>query len=146
MPLPVDTKPKPKYELTTEQLERLQSEDEFLRGSTALAIVNDALDKAKITVPSDYVFKARDRNVIEKAAHATFHLLGGVPGMLLWAKHNPNAFYPLYMKMAPLEATIHSSNFTITTNVPDSPLDTTVIDVTGKVIDVTPDDEDAPDV
>jgi hypothetical protein len=141
---PTTTKP---FALSQEQLERLQSEDDFLRGTAALAIVSDAVKKAGIELPSDYIFKARDRNVIEKAAHATFHLLGGVPGMLLWAKHNPNQFYPLYLKMAPLETTIHASNFNIHTNVPDSPLDNVTIDATGQVVDAEVQDaDDAPDV
>lgn len=131
MPLPTVQK---SYDLTPDQLEKLESEDSFLRGTAALDILNTAVKETGVVIPREYVFKNRDRKLVETAAHAVFELMGGVPKFLLWGAHNPDKFYPLWMKLAPGEQTITGGgNVVVMTNVPSSPLDDVQLTTSGFV-------------
>lgn len=133
MPLPAL---KQEHALTEEQIAELESEDSFLRGTQALSIFNEAIKETGVVVPRDFVFKNHERGVVEKAMHATFGLLGGVPAMLLWASRNPTEFYRMYGKLSPSETVVSGGgNTVVITQIPDSPLDTITLHDNGKVVD-----------
>lgn len=125
--------------LTPQQIAELESEDQYLRGTAALEIVNDAIRKTGVYIPPHYVFKDRKNTTVNKAMHAAFELLGGVPGLIAWAASDPKhlgQFYTLYAKQAAPDLTINSGgNVVIQTAVPESALDTIEVDEQGRVID-----------
>lgn len=126
-----------KHQLTPKQLEDLQSEDNYLRGTAALAIVNDAIQSTGVVIPPKYVFKDRSNTSVNKALHSAFELLGGVPGLIAWAMSNDKnlgQFYALYAKQAAPDINLTSNgNITIQTAVPESPLDVIEVDAQGRV-------------
>lgn len=134
------------FALTEAQQEALQSEDSYLRGTAALAIVNEAVKASGVVIPNDYVFKQRDANIVATANHAVFELKGGVPAYLLWAIENPTDFYKIYAKLAPAETNIKGAgNVMVMTNVPSSALDDVTLNKAGFVstVIVEPADEDS---
>lgn len=125
MPLPATTE---QFKLTDQQVEDLQSEDAFLRGSASVMILNGAVKETGVVVDTKYVFKQRDRGTVEKALHATFELIGGVPKMVAWADNNQTEFYRIYAKLAPTESIVTGGgNTLVVTQMPESELDSITI-------------------
>lgn len=142
--MPLQTSPT--YELTPQQLEQLQAEDSYLRGSAALEVLNKAVKETGAHIPIDYVFRDREAKLATKAIHATFELIGGVPAMMLWASKNPTEFYRIYAKQAPTENHITGAgNIQIVTQLPSSPLDDKKMDSRGFVTTIVRDAEEDDD-
>lgn len=129
--------------LTDEQIAELESEDSFLRGYQALAILNEAVKETGAIVPRDYVFRDMNKGVVKKAFDATFELIGGVPAMMAWAAMNPDSFYKTWAKFGTGEgAVLSAGQVNLISNLPGSPLDNRSIDAMGRVTTLQADDED----
>lgn len=129
------------HKLTEAQIAELEHEDSFLRGTQALAILNEAIKETGIVIPTNYVFKDMDRSVIKKAHDAVFGLLGGVPSMLLWAAQNKGDFYKQYAKFGAVDTNAGGgATVIVNTNVAPSPLDNIVLTDDGKIVDAQYDD------
>lgn len=112
-----------------------------LDGKKALQQFNDDLMRLGIRDQADYVFKAVDREELQKVNTAIFSMIGGLPSFAIWASQNPTDFYKLFQ-----HSINHSTNsinvnqngqggLTIITGIPESNLDDSVLDVQGKIID-----------
>lgn len=122
------------YERTEEEEEEIRAVMGYMTGEEGLEVFTRELREKGIKLPESSMWKYAKRRDIEAAVHATFSLLGGVPGMVLWASKNPNLFYPAYIKLAPVETTLNGAgNVFINTAVPESPLDTVEIDKFGRI-------------
>ena len=110
----------------------------MLRGTQAIGIFRDELEKRGFRVPDDYRFKVIDQKGINAANSAVFSLMGGVPAYLMWAAQNPNKFYELFMKLgqsnAPL-VNVAAQKIEIISNLSSNPLDDIEIDDLGRVKD-----------
>ena len=119
--------------------------EEMLRGTQAIGIFRDELEKRGFRVPEDYKFRVIDQKGISAANSAVFTLLGGVPAYLLWAAENPNKFYELFMKSGaaagPL-VNVAAQKIEIVSPLSASPLDDIEIDDLGRVIS----DDDISDI
>jgi len=115
--------------------EEAQAKLDMMSGKEGLEIFCSELRELGVNLPAREVWKYAKRKDIEASIHATFSLLGGIPGMALWAHKNPNLFYPSYMKLAPAESLLGGGgNIFINTSVPESDLDSIEIDAkTGKI-------------
>ena len=127
-----------KHQLTLTQEEREAEEQKqavmaYMSGKEGLEVFTRELKAKGVELPESSVWAYANKRQIEAAVHATFSLLGGVPGMALWAHKNPTPFYTAYMKLAPVESNLAVGNIVIQTNVPDSPLDAVEIDSFGRV-------------
>jgi hypothetical protein len=121
MPLPAI---KEGFELTPEQLEELQSEDDYLRGTAALEILNQAVVKTGVRIPASHAFKQSSPELARTAVMGVFPLIGGMPAMALWASENRTEYYRLFAKMAPAETNVTGGgNTLVMTNMPESALD-----------------------
>ena len=124
----------PERKLTDEDIERKKDVMTYMTGAEGLEVFTAELREKGIKLPVNDVWKYAERKHIEASVHATFSMLGGVPGLALWAHKNPNIFYPAYMKLAPAESMIlGAGNIFINTQVPESPLDCVEIDAFGKI-------------
>jgi dihydroorotase len=47
--------------------------------------------------------KNRDQRSIVEIYAEVFHLMGGIPKFLEWASKNPNLFYSMHNKLAPVQ-------------------------------------------
>lgn len=108
---------------------------QMMSGKAGLEVFCAELRELGVELPPREVWKYAKRKDIEASVHATFSMLGGVPGMALWAHKNPNLFYPAYIKLAPAESVLgQGGNIFINTSVPESDLDSIEIDAkTGKI-------------
>lgn len=123
-----------KIELDEEEQKRKDAVMAVMSGKEGLEVFCRELRAKGIELPANDVWKYASRKDIEAGVHATFSMLGGVPGMALWAHKNPNLFYPAYMKMAPaLGDLAGTANIFINTAVPESPLDVVELDQFGKI-------------
>lgn len=50
---------------------------------------------------------------IKEAIREAFDDLGGVPSLVKWGKQNPDAFYPLWARLAPSEIDVTSNGETL---------------------------------
>ena len=119
--------------------------EEMLRGTQAIGIFRDELEKRGFRVPEDYRSKVIDQKGISAANSAVFSLLGGVPAYLLWASENPNKFYELFMKSGAASTplvNVAAQKIEIISPLSASPLDDIEIDALGRVIS----DDDISDV
>lgn len=119
--------------------------EEMLRGTQAIGIFRDELEKRGFRVPEDYKFRVIDQKGISAANSAVFSLLGGVPAYLLWAAENPNKFYELFMKSGAASAplvNVAAQKIEIVSPLSASPLDDIEIDALGRVIS----DDDISDI
>jgi hypothetical protein len=73
--------------------------------------VRAELQEKSIELPKRCIWVHAKRKNIEAGVHTTFSMLGGVPGMALWAHKNPNLFYPrtLTKKFEALLLAAHST-------------------------------------
>lgn len=111
--------------------ERKRAVMDYMSGAEGLEVFCREIRELGVTLPEREIWKHATRSQIETAVHATFSLLGGVPGFALWAHKNPGQFYPAYMKLAPAESVLNGiGQIVINTAVPESPLDTITIDPT----------------
>jgi len=123
--------------------------DSYLRAASIVKHINATLPEGYglPPIPDDYVFKRFDREAVSLALHAAFQLNGGVPGLLLWARQDPKAFYALWAKLLPAEQALAQQGLSIVFNspVPENPLDAVRMDISGTVITHDADLEDAPE-
>jgi hypothetical protein len=121
--------------LEQEQQEKNDAVAAYMTGKEGLEIFCAELREKGVELPARNIWKYAERKHIESAVHATFSMLGGVPGMALWASKNPSLFYPAFIKLAPTESNITgaSGNIFINTAVPESPLDAVEIDKFGRI-------------
>lgn len=106
----------------------------YMSGEEGLEVFCRELREKGIELPKRSVWEHAERKNIEAAVHATFSMLGGVPGMALWAHQNRGEFYKSYMKLAPAESVLGgAANIFINTAVPESDLDVIEIDHTGRI-------------
>lgn len=68
-----------------EEKEKKQAVMDMMSGKEGLEVFTRELEKRGIKLPHRDVWKHATREGIATAAHATFSLLGGVPGMVLWS-------------------------------------------------------------
>lgn len=127
-----------KNDLTTTDENIDPHTEAMLRGTQAIGIFRDELEKRGFRVPDDYRFKVIDQKGINAANSAVFSLMGGVPAYLMWAAQNPNKFYELFMKLgqsnAPL-VNVAAQKIEIVSNLSSNPLDDIEIDDLGRVKD-----------
>jgi hypothetical protein len=122
--------------LTQEEQEAKDAVMKYITGEDGLSVFTERLREQGITLPKAEIWRYANRKQVETAVHATFSMLGGVPGMALWAHENPTAFYSAYIKLAPAESVISGGeNVFINTAVPESELDFVEIDAMGKIKD-----------
>lgn len=116
--------------------------DSHLRATAVVAAINANLPEGGrelAPIPTDYVFRRRDRESVSVAMHTTFELIGGAPRLIHWANQNPEKFYTqMYVKMLPSNQEISQGSMTVNiiSDVPHSPLDDVSIADDGSVIDV----------
>lgn len=110
--------------------------EEMLRGTQAIGVFRDELERRGFRVPDDYRFKVLDKNAIDAAQSAVFTLLGGTPAFLLWASENPGKFFELFMKSGAANSplvNVSAQKIEIISALPANPLDDIEIDSLGVV-------------
>ena len=111
-------------------------DEEILRGTASIGAFRDELELRGFRVPSDYKFKALDRNSVSAATSAVFELLGGVPAFALWAAENPGKFFELFAKQnqsLPPSLQVNAQKIEIVSPLGASPLDDIELDDLGRV-------------
>lgn len=124
--------------------------DAYLRADVIVKAINANLPEGAglPPIPTEYVFRKRDREAVSAAFHAAFELTGGAAALALWARHEPDKFYPLFMKLAQSETMTPGGGTTINviSSIPTTSLDRVGINEFGHVIEVGAEsDEDLPD-
>jgi hypothetical protein len=120
-----------------------ESTDNFLRARTFVEAINHASNGLKLEpLPENYKIRSRDTKVVGLAMHTAFELCGGVPGLIFWARNNPDKFYQLWSKMD-LNGTpppgSGGQTFNFISAIPDSPLDRKTLRANGEVVELTTD-------
>lgn len=139
---------KPNTEITVKDPNAVDASlDAYLRAQSIVESINTNLPKGANlpAIPSNYVFKKRDRETVSVALHSAFELVGGVPSLINWASTNPKDFYALWARLLPsnTETPVGGTTINFVSPIPQNPLDLVTVDPTGKVLtlDATPDEE-----
>jgi hypothetical protein len=84
-------------EVSAETLTKLASQDADIRQSGLIDIFEQHLPQ----IPTDYVFKRKDRKFVEDALNVAFDLTGGIPRLTKWGHENYGEFIKLYARLLP---------------------------------------------
>lgn len=96
------------------------SEQEFIPAD----VYKREMDAYQDTLPVGGIARELNRRQVTTAILETFHLVGGINAFALWARDNPEAFYPMWAKMAPrTEDGVDGNQLKIVHVLPPSPLD-----------------------
>lgn len=110
----------------------------WMRADNVVKAINAALEDGHEPLPllpTDYVFRKKDRAVVRLTTEAVFEIIGGVPAYAQWAKHNKEKFYANIWSRLPEDgAGGASASITIISEVPETPADRTTLDLNGQAV------------